>query len=329
MHSYQPNLGVIATRSNLASLTDPGQVCLILKATTDKLSSLLPGGLGNALGPLTGQIVSTCTKLIKNSPDLSGLLAGSALQQVAGAAGRRTPADAHRRSRWAGRKQSGRWAGRRKLMMRAKPVVAVLAVAAMLLSGCGFTGLYSAPLPGGPSLGAHPFTVTAYFDDVLDLVPQSEVKVDDVAVGKVTAISLHKWTAKVVMQVNGEVDLPANSTAEIAQTSLLGEKYVSLKTPDQRPQLGEAGRRCGHRHRPHPQRRGRRAGAGRPLAAAERGRPAAGPRDRSGAGHRVEGAGAEGPGSARQAQHLRRRSWTAGRTTSPPPSTTSTRWSSR
>ncbi len=84
VHSYQPNLGVIATRSNLASLTDPGQVCLILKATTDKLSSLLPGGLGNALGPLTGQIVSTCTKLIKNSPDLSGLLAGSALQQVAG-----------------------------------------------------------------------------------------------------------------------------------------------------------------------------------------------------------------------------------------------------
>ena len=117
----------------------------------------------------------------------------------------------------------------------------VLAVAALALSSCGFKGLYSAPLPGGADLGDHPYTITGYFADVLDLVPQSAVKVNDVAEGKVTSISLtdckvtgtsvKQWCAKVKMEVNGEVKLPANSHAEILQTSLLGEKYVALIAP--------------------------------------------------------------------------------------------------
>jgi phospholipid/cholesterol/gamma-HCH transport system substrate-binding protein len=112
--------------------------------------------------------------------------------------------------------------------------------AALTLTGCGFKGLYSAPLPGGADLGSHPFTVYAYFADVLDLVPQSSVKVNDVAVGKVTKITLSRcddggthtnWCAKVKMKVNGSVDLPSNSHAEVQQTSLLGEKYVQLIAP--------------------------------------------------------------------------------------------------
>jgi phospholipid/cholesterol/gamma-HCH transport system substrate-binding protein len=118
-------------------------------------------------------------------------------------------------------------------------MAALVAAGALTLSGCGFNGLYSAPLPGGADLGSHPFTVTAYFQDVLDLVPQSAVKVNDVAVGKVTAISLSRctdggtshWCAKVKMSVNGSVQLPSNSHAEVQQTSLLGEKYVQLIAP--------------------------------------------------------------------------------------------------
>jgi phospholipid/cholesterol/gamma-HCH transport system substrate-binding protein len=115
--------------------------------------------------------------------------------------------------------------------MRRRSLVAILAVASLALSGCGFKGLYSAPLPGGADLGNHPFTVTAQFSDVLDLVPQSAVKVNDIAVGKVTAITLQGWHAKVTMSVNDSVHLPANARAEVAQTSLLGEKYVSLEQP--------------------------------------------------------------------------------------------------
>ncbi|GAB2484770.1 Mce/MlaD family protein [Jatrophihabitans fulvus] len=114
---------------------------------------------------------------------------------------------------------------------RSKLVLAAAAAGSLFLSGCGFTGLYGASLPGGADLGDSPFSVTAYFDDALDLVPQSAVKVNDVAVGKVTDIQLDGWKAKVTMDVNDSVDLPANATAEIAQTSLLGEKYVSLDPP--------------------------------------------------------------------------------------------------
>ncbi len=120
---------------------------------------------------------------------------------------------------------------RRKLV----PLMAATATASVLLSGCGFTGLYSASLPGGADLGDHPFSVTVEFKDVLDLVPQSAVKVNDVAVGKVTDITLGVdkkiWVAKVKISVNGSVKLPANARASILQTSLLGEKYVSLMRP--------------------------------------------------------------------------------------------------
>ena len=50
--------------------------------------------------------------------------------------------------------------------------------------------MYDLPLPGGADVGAHPYTVTAQFTDVLDLVPQAAVKVNDVAVGRVQSITL-------------------------------------------------------------------------------------------------------------------------------------------
>lgn len=110
-------------------------------------------------------------------------------------------------------------------------VLVLLTVASLVLSGCGFQGLYSASLPGGADLGDHPITIVAHFDDVLDLVPQSAVKVNDIAQGKVTKISLDGWKAKVTMQVNSRVHLPSNARAEVNQTSLLGEKYVALVPP--------------------------------------------------------------------------------------------------
>ncbi|HEX3813756.1 MAG TPA: MCE family protein [Mycobacteriales bacterium] len=107
-----------------------------------------------------------------------------------------------------------------------------LALALILaLAGCGFHGLYSVSLPGGADLGAKPYHVTVVFGDVLDLVPQSSVKVNDVTVGKVESIKLDGWKAKVTLAVNRDVHLPANSTAQLEQTSLLGEKYVALVAP--------------------------------------------------------------------------------------------------
>jgi phospholipid/cholesterol/gamma-HCH transport system substrate-binding protein len=114
---------------------------------------------------------------------------------------------------------------------RAGVVAASLAGGLVLVAGC--QGVYSMPLPGGADLGDHPYTVHAEFQDVLDLVPQSSVKVNDVTVGKVDSISLNKanWTADVTLTVNGGVSLPGNSDADLRQSSLLGEKYVELVAP--------------------------------------------------------------------------------------------------
>lgn len=111
---------------------------------------------------------------------------------------------------------------------------AVLA-AGIALAGCGtggFNGVYNL-LPGGAPLGSHPYQVTAVFTNILDLVPQSAVRVDNVAVGRVVRIWLppDSWYAHVSMLVNGSVHLPANAIAEITQSSLLGEQYVALSPP--------------------------------------------------------------------------------------------------
>jgi len=106
----------------------------------------------------------------------------------------------------------------------------IAGVMGLLLSGCGFSP-YKLPLPGGADLGSDPYTVKVQFRDVLDLVPQSAVRVNDIAVGKVTDIKLNGWTAVVTLKVNRKSKLPDNAEATIRQTSLLGEKFVSLAPP--------------------------------------------------------------------------------------------------
>lgn len=112
-------------------------------------------------------------------------------------------------------------------------------------SGCSMpelSGIEQLPLPGGADLGSHPYEVTAEFEDVLSLVPQSAVKVNDVAVGRVTGITLSSqdWSAKVTMRINGDVELPADAYAHLEQSSLLGEKYIQLSPPPARTRAAAA-----------------------------------------------------------------------------------------
>ena len=109
-------------------------------------------------------------------------------------------------------------------------VPALLVAAALLLSGCQFRGAASFPLPGGVGGG---YDVKVEFTDVLDLVPQSAVKVNDVTVGSVKKIELSPggYTAVVTCSLRKDVVLPENATAALRQTSLLGEKFVSLDAP--------------------------------------------------------------------------------------------------
>ncbi|MBO2464838.1 MlaD family protein [Actinomadura violacea] len=122
---------------------------------------------------------------------------------------------------------------------RARSAALAAALAALALGGCGPAGLgrgvQDLPLPGGADLGGHPYTVKAEFANVLNLVPQSAVKVNDVAVGRVEKVSLPDggWTAEVTMKINGDVRLPAGAYAQLEQSSLLGEKFVQLSAAPQ------------------------------------------------------------------------------------------------
>ena len=108
----------------------------------------------------------------------------------------------------------------------------LLLVVPLVASGCSFKGAASFPLPGG--VGGNGYQVKIEFDDVLDLVPQSSVKVNDVTVGSVKKIELSDggYTALVTVGLENDVKLPENVTAQLRQTSLLGEKFVSLEAPD-------------------------------------------------------------------------------------------------
>jgi virulence factor Mce-like protein len=116
------------------------------------------------------------------------------------------------------------------LRRRTTRLLAGLCAAALVLSGCS---IYDAPLPGGADTGDNPIKVKVMFRDVLDLVPQSTVKVNDVTVGKVSKVSLKGYIAEVTVEIPGDVKLPDNARAEIRQTSLLGEKFVQLAPPQE------------------------------------------------------------------------------------------------
>jgi phospholipid/cholesterol/gamma-HCH transport system substrate-binding protein len=75
--------------------------------------------------------------------------------------------------------------------------------------------------------------------DVNNIQPNSRVRVGDVTVGTVTKIERQGWHALVTMRLNGDVDLPANSTARIGQTSILGSLHTELVPPADAPPAGK------------------------------------------------------------------------------------------
>ena len=87
------------------------------------------------------------------------------------------------------------------------------------------------PLPGVQGAGPGAFTIQAQMPDVDNIEPNSRVRVGDVNVGTVTKIERQGWHALVTMRLNGDVELPANATAKIGQTSLLGSLHIELAPP--------------------------------------------------------------------------------------------------
>jgi phospholipid/cholesterol/gamma-HCH transport system substrate-binding protein len=115
----------------------------------------------------------------------------------------------------------------------------LVVLAATGLSGCGWRGLNSVKLPGTHGGGPGSFVVQAQLPDVDRIEQNSTVRVGDVVVGSVTKIERQGWHALVTMRLDRDVNLPANATAALGQTSLLGSLHIELAPPTGVPPEGK------------------------------------------------------------------------------------------
>lgn len=106
-----------------------------------------------------------------------------------------------------------------------------LLAAGLILTSCGWKGIANVPVPGGAGTGSNAMTIYVQMPDTLALNVNSRVRVADVFVGSVRAIELKNWVATLTLDVEPGLKLPADTTAAIGQTSLLGSQHVELDAP--------------------------------------------------------------------------------------------------
>ncbi|MFI6362704.1 MCE family protein [Nocardia sp. NPDC050630] len=125
-------------------------------------------------------------------------------------------------------------------MMRTRMAGAAIGLAVVLgVSGCEWDGLNSLPMPGTAGSDPNAYEVEIQMPNVTTLTRNSPVRVHDVTVGTVSKIEVEGWHALVTVRLNHDVRLPANATARIGQTSLLGSNHLELAAPKDVPAQGE------------------------------------------------------------------------------------------
>jgi phospholipid/cholesterol/gamma-HCH transport system substrate-binding protein len=126
------------------------------------------------------------------------------------------------------------------LLRRAAIRLVMTIVALAAISGCAsWRGLNTLSLPGTQGSSPGSFQIQAQMPDISNLQPNARVRVADVTVGTVTKIERQGWHALVTMRLNGDVDMPANATIKLGQTSLLGSLHVELAQPANVPPQGK------------------------------------------------------------------------------------------
>lgn len=123
-----------------------------------------------------------------------------------------------------------------KSLSRAVRRGTVVGAGALVLSGCQFGGLNSLNMPGTAGHGRGSYSITVQLPDVTTLPQNSPVMVDDVTVGSVSGLDAVQqpdgsFYAAVKLSLDGNVQLPANAVAKVAQTSLLGSQHIELSEP--------------------------------------------------------------------------------------------------
>lgn len=100
----------------------------------------------------------------------------------------------------------------------------IAGIAALLVLAMQVSGL-------SPKSAQSTYTIYANFNDTGGLTPRGRVSMAGVTVGTIDAISLNRDTfqARVKVSIQSQVDnIPADSSAVIRTSGLLGEQYIDI-----------------------------------------------------------------------------------------------------
>ena len=103
-----------------------------------------------------------------------------------------------------------------------------IAVGLFVLIGIVALGYLSIQLGRVSFLGATGYVVTADFPSVGGLKPGSTVEIAGVEIGRVEAIGLADYQARVTLRIRAGVKLQEDAIASIKTKGLIGEKYLRI-----------------------------------------------------------------------------------------------------
>jgi len=93
------------------------------------------------------------------------------------------------------------------------------------------TFFYYAYSNSGKSNSSQTYEISAIFTEVSGLMTGADVRLSGIKIGSVTSQNLDGQTydAVVLMQINNEVKIPADSSAKISSEGLLGGNYIAIE----------------------------------------------------------------------------------------------------
>ncbi|OBB24820.1 mammalian cell entry protein [Mycolicibacterium peregrinum] len=112
-------------------------------------------------------------------------------------------------------------------MFRRHCLTAAAFSSTMILAGCG-AGLQSLPLPAPGQVG-QAITVTAEFDNAMNLPTKAKVKLNGADIGEVESIRAQDFTARVVMRINADAPVYSDSRVELRSATPLGDIFVAIR----------------------------------------------------------------------------------------------------
>lgn len=103
-----------------------------------------------------------------------------------------------------------------------------LAVGVFVLLGILALGWLSIKLGKVDLVGGKNYTVSADFPSAGGLKNGSSIEIAGVEIGRVSAVQLANYQARVVMSIRNDVKLTEDSIASIKTRGLIGEKFINL-----------------------------------------------------------------------------------------------------